>query len=214
MKRAALYGRVSTKDKGQEVENQSRDIRDLIKKEQWTLFRSYDDYETGARGDRAAFLQMMRDAEAKKFDVLVFWSLDRLTREGALKTLQYLQRLTDLGIGWRSYTEPYLDSCGVFRDAVISILATIAKQERIRMSERTKAGMARARAAGSRIGRPSVELRPDVNAAQVARLRKQGRSWEKIAKHMGISRNSARRIASRGVQKGFAVSVPATTQIQ
>jgi DNA invertase Pin-like site-specific DNA recombinase len=214
MKRDALYGRVSTKDKGQDVENQTRNMRQLLIQEDWKLFRVYDDYESGGRGDRAAFLQMMRDAEAKKFDVLVFWSLDRLTREGALKTLQYLEKLTELGVGWRSYSEPYLDSCGVFKEAVISILAVIAKQERIRMSERTKAGMERARAAGSRIGRPSVELRPDVNAAQVARLRKQGRSWERIAQHLGISRNSARRIASKAVQKGFLVSPSASTQIQ
>jgi DNA invertase Pin-like site-specific DNA recombinase len=48
-------------------------------------------------------------------------------------------------VGWKSFTEQYLDSCGIFRDAVLSILATIAKQERIRLSERTVAGLQRAR---------------------------------------------------------------------
>jgi DNA invertase Pin-like site-specific DNA recombinase len=50
--------------------------------------------------------------------------------EGVLETLQYLRTLTSYGVGWKSFTEQYLDSCGVFRDAVLSILATIAKQER------------------------------------------------------------------------------------
>jgi DNA invertase Pin-like site-specific DNA recombinase len=212
--RAAIYARVSTKDKGQEVENQNRNMRELLKKEGWSLFRVYDDHETGSRGDRAGFLQMMRDAEAKKFDVVVFWALDRLTREGALETLQYLQKLTEWGVGFRSYSEPYLDSCGVFRDAVISILATIAKQERIRMSERTKAGMERARSQGIRLGRPSVENRPGVHVAKVARLRRLGHSWEEIGSQLGVSRNSARRIASKAVQKGFSKATQPVTQIQ
>jgi DNA invertase Pin-like site-specific DNA recombinase len=61
----------------------------------------------------------------------------RFSREGVLETLHHLQRLAQYGVGYRSFTEQYLDSCGVFKDAVLSILATIAKQERIRLSERT-----------------------------------------------------------------------------
>ena len=75
---------------------------------------------------------------------MLFWSLDRFSREGVFETLQYLQRLTAYGVGYRSFSEQYLDSCGMFRDAVISILAVIAKQERVRLSERTLAGLARA----------------------------------------------------------------------
>ena len=67
------------------------------------------------------------------------------------ETLQHLQRLTAYGVGYRSFTEQYLDSCGLFKDAVISILATIAKQERVRLSERTVAGLHRARQQG-RVG--------------------------------------------------------------
>jgi DNA invertase Pin-like site-specific DNA recombinase len=69
--------------------------------------------------------------------VLLFWSLARLSREGVLETLQHLQRLTSYGIAWRSFTEQYLDSTGIFREAVIGILAAIAKQERVRPAERT-----------------------------------------------------------------------------
>ncbi|HEY4053386.1 MAG TPA: hypothetical protein VGL74_06580 [Terriglobales bacterium] len=56
----------------------------------------------------------------------------------------------------RSYTEQYLDSTGIFKDAVISIIATIAKQENIRRSERIMAGLARAKRNGSRLERPLV----------------------------------------------------------
>ncbi len=69
-----------------------------------------------------------------------------------LPTLHHLQRLDSWGVAWRSYTEQYLDSTGIFKDAVISIMATIAKQENIRRSERIVAGLQRARRNGSRLG--------------------------------------------------------------
>jgi DNA invertase Pin-like site-specific DNA recombinase len=99
---------------------------------------------------------MFADARARKFDLVLFWSLDRLSREGVSATLGYLARLTDAGVDWRSYTEEYLDSTGVFRDAVIAILAVIAKQERIRRSERAAAAIARLRGQGrtDHLGRP------------------------------------------------------------
>ena len=56
------------------------------------------------------------DAAQRRFDVLLFWALDRFSREGVIETLNYLQRLNSLGINWRSHTEQYLDSCGVFRE--------------------------------------------------------------------------------------------------
>jgi DNA invertase Pin-like site-specific DNA recombinase len=84
-------------------------------------------------------------ASRREFDIVLFWALDRFSREGVLPTLQYLQHPDAYGVGWRSYTEQYLDSTGVFKDAVISIMATIAKQENIRRSERIVAGLQRAR---------------------------------------------------------------------
>ena len=73
---------------------------------------------------------MFEAASRREFDVLLFWSLDRLSREGTVETLNHLQRLTSYGVHWRSFTEQYLDSTGIFREAVIGILAAVAKQER------------------------------------------------------------------------------------
>ena len=70
-------------------------------------------------------------------------------------------------MNYRSFAEQYFDSCGIFQDAVISILATIAKQERIRISERVRAGLDRARAKGQKLGRPRAS--PD--ASKIAALR-------------------------------------------
>jgi DNA invertase Pin-like site-specific DNA recombinase len=126
----------------------------------------------------------------REFDLVLFWSLDRLSREGVLQTLTYLQTLTSYGVGWKSFTEQYLDSCGVFKDAVLSILATIAKQERIRLSERTIAGLERARKAGAAIGRPRVVT----DRAKVRQLRAAGKSLPAIAREMDLSITTVARI--------------------
>ena len=118
-----------------------------------------------------------------------FWALDRFSREGVLATLQYLQRLSGYGIGYRSFTEGYLDSCGMFKDAVIGILAVVAKQERIRISERVQAGLHRARAAGRVGGRP----RGVFDRARVQELRQQGLSIGEIAAEVGVPRTSVHR---------------------
>jgi DNA invertase Pin-like site-specific DNA recombinase len=156
--RVAIYARVSTKDKGQEVENQLRQLREFSSTQGWTVYREFVDHETGSTNDRPAFQTMFKEASQRKFDVLLFWALDRLSREGVLETLQHLNRLTSYGVGYRSFTEQYFDSCGIFKDAVIAIIATVARQERVRISQRVRAGLEVARAKGKRIGRPPRTL--------------------------------------------------------
>jgi DNA invertase Pin-like site-specific DNA recombinase len=181
--RLALYARVSTKDKGQETENQLRQLRDFAIHSGWTIVAEYIDHESGKISDRDEFQRMFEDASRRQFDVLLFWSLDRLSREGVLPTLQHLQRLTRYGVGYRSFTEQYFDSCGIFRDAVISIAATLAKQERLKISERTVAGLERARKQGRVGGRPKLVLDRD----QVRRLRGEGKSLREISDVMGLA---------------------------
>lgn len=156
-KRVAIYARVSTPKK-QETLNQLAELREFCKRQGWRLFNEYIDHETGAVPTRAGFQEMLLHASQRRFDVLLFWALDRLTREGTLATLQYLERLTSYQVGYKSFTEPYLDSCGTFKEVVISLLATMAKQERLRMSERVRAGIAQARRAGKHIGRPPLRV--------------------------------------------------------
>jgi len=188
----AIYARVSTKDKGQDTENQLVQLREFASKQGWTISREYIDRESGKNSDRAEFQQMFEDASRRKFDLLLFWALDRLSREGALKTLQHLDRLESYGVGFRSFTEPYFDSCGIFKEAVVSIVATLAKQERIRLAERTKAGLSIARSKGKTLGRPKLQVEP----AEIARLRQQGLSLRAIGRHLGISEGSVRRLAA------------------
>lgn len=181
--RVALYARVSTKDKGQEVENQLTQLREFAARNGWLIVREYIDHETGKVAEREQFEQMFSDANQRRFDVLLFWALDRLSREGVLPTLKHLERLTSYGVGYRSFTEQYFDSCGIFKDAVIAIVATVAKQERIRISERVRAGMSRARSKGRKLGRPATA----VDMFSVGARRASGESLRAIARDLGVS---------------------------
>ena len=129
----------------------------------------------------------------KKFDVLFFWSLDRLTRKGTLATLKYLELLETYGVGWRSHTEPWIDSAGPFRVVIISLLASLAKQERVRISERVRAGLTRAKQYGTRSGRSIGRPRALFQRDRALELRRQGLSWRKIAKTIGVSPSTIRR---------------------
>lgn len=156
----ALYARVSTDDKGQDPLNQLLELREFAAKQSWEIVREYTDEASAKNGDRPGFKQMWEDAAKHRFDCLLFWSLDRLTREGAYATLTYLRRLKAHGINFKSHQEPYIDSLGIFGDAIISILGTMAEQQRIRISDATKAGLERVRKAGKKkIGRPRVSDR-------------------------------------------------------
>lgn len=192
-----MYARVSTRDK-QETMNQLAQLREFCQQQGWLVATEYIDHETGSVSTRAEFQKMLLHASQRKFDVLLFWALDRLTREGTLATLQYLERLTSYHVGYKSFTEPYLDSCGTFKDVVISLLATMAKQERIRMGERVRAGIAQARRAGKRLGRPPLAV---LTAEDITKLRKERARtkvpFRTLAGKYGISVFTAHQLCTR-----------------
>src|SRR3989442_2625887 len=157
--KVAIYTRVSGKSNRQDAANQSLQLVEYCQRQGWD-YVEYTDRMSGTRADRAAFLQMFEDARLKHFDIVLFWALDRFSREGTLQTLQYLQRLDSYGVAWKRFSEMYLDSTGMFRDAVIAILATIAKQEHARLSERVVAGLRRAKRAGPVVCRTGALAAP------------------------------------------------------
>lgn len=193
-RRVAIYARVSTKDKGQDVENQLDQLRSYCARMGYDVSREYIDHASGKRSDRDQFQALFADAGRKLFDLVLFWSLDRFSREGVLETLQHLQKLGAAQVDWKSYTEQYLDSCGLFRDAVLAILATIAKQERIRISERTMAGLAKARSRGTKSGNPIGHPRAIFDRQKLLDMRTAGASLSQIADKLKISRTTAARV--------------------
>src|SRR5262249_25576802 len=157
--RIAIYARVSTDDKGQDPENQLRQLRQWCASAGHELVHEYVDHESGRKGtkDRKQFAALFEDAHKRKFDCVLFWALDRFTREGMVPTIMHLQRLASYGVGFRSYTEPHLATDNeLVRNILLALLASLAEVEAQKISERTRAGMARAQAQGKRIGRPTI----------------------------------------------------------
>ncbi len=191
----AIYARVSTGQ--QDTENQLNQLRSFAASQGWSVKREYIDAATGKTGDREQFKSLFKAASRREFELVLFWSLDRFSREGVLATLTHLQNLTHYGVGYRSFTEQYLDSCGGFRDAVISILAVIAKQERVRLSERTIAGLQRARARGRIGGRPRAVCEP----SEVVRLKSDGKTLADIALKLKVSKSTVYRILQQSGKK-------------
>src|SRR5207302_7715021 len=94
--------------------------------------------------DRHALAAMLDDAHKRKFDIVLCWSLDRLSREGLEPTIGYLRRLSSAGVAFHSYLEPMLSTDNpMVRDVLLAVMASMAAMERARISERTKAGLAR-----------------------------------------------------------------------
>jgi DNA invertase Pin-like site-specific DNA recombinase len=177
--RVAIYRRTSSSDGHQEVENQLGELRRFAAA-RGEIAGEYVDDESGSHADRPEFRRLFDDAAQRHFDVVLFWALDRLTREGARETLQYLNRLGEYGVAFRSFSEPYLDSCGMFKDAIIAILGMIAKQERTRIVERVRAGLNRARIHGTRSGKPVDRPKAVFWRYKIIELRSQGKSWREI----------------------------------
>ena len=181
--RVAIYARVSTKDKGQDTENQLHQLREFAERH-GTVYKVYTDQESGGKADRAEFKTLLLEAYQQKFDLVVFWRLDRFSREGALATLRYLKELKDHGVNYKSFTEPYLDSLGPFGDVIVSMLATIAAQDLLKISENTKAALAKKKAAGVKLGTPS---KSQEQIEQIRRLKGGGMSNYAIGKALKIS---------------------------
>jgi len=178
----AIYVRVSTKDRGHDTENQLIQLRQYAARQRWAVVGVYEDHISGKTVDRQAFRQLFEDASKRCFDVVLVWALDRLTREGVFETFEYIRKLTAHGVKFESYTEAHFRTTGPAGELMLAIAAWIAKQERIRIAERTRAGVERARRQGKHIGRPKSMFRRDL----ARELRAEGWSWGRIATELGV----------------------------
>ncbi len=179
--RTAIYVRVSTTNKGQDVDNQLIVLREFCERMGYKVTGEYMDEVSGGTSDRPAFKKLFADAAKRKFDLVLFWSLDRWTREGTRAAIKYMEQLESYGVGFKSYTEQYIDSCGIFKDVVISLLSTLAKQEKVRISERVKAGLARSKKKG---GRPQIDT---TIIDRIKLMKSEGLSNRVIGKTLNLS---------------------------
>jgi DNA invertase Pin-like site-specific DNA recombinase len=164
----------------------------------------YIDRASGKTAQRDAFKDLFAAASRREFGVVLVWALDRFTREGVTETFIHIRKLLDYGVQFESYSEAHFRTTGPAGELMLAIAAWIAKQERIRISERTKAGLARARAKGRVGGRPAKVF--DRYAALKMRAQKPPMSWRAIARKLGIAQSSIRaalaKMPARGPKRG------------
>jgi DNA invertase Pin-like site-specific DNA recombinase len=183
--KVAIYTRISKETS--DSTNQLIVLREYCQRMGYEIYGEYIDTISGASTNKPEFNRMMQDASRRKYDMVLFYALDRFTREGTRKTIHYLQMLEDYGVVYKSYTEQYIDSSGIFKDVIIALLSTLAKQERMRISERVLAGLDRARKQGRVGGRPALD---NGLINKIKAMKSSGRTIVDIAKTLGISRGS------------------------
>lgn len=151
--KVALWLRVSGDE--QDTDNQWLQLEAEAERRGFEVAKVYNATVSAFQGAHQRLLsEVYDDARLGRFDVLLCWALDRLSREGPLATLEIVHRLSQTGVNVASLQEPWLEVSGEFRDLLIAITGWVARMESERRSERTKAGLGRAKANGVKLGRP------------------------------------------------------------
>lgn len=185
-KRAAIYLRVSRADQSSALQLDS--TSDFVKHREWKLAHSFaDDGLSGATDKRPGFRAMLEASRRRAFDVLVVYRADRLFRS-LPELVMTIDELAARGIGFVSVTEQF-DTTTPTGRMLLQLVGVFAEFERAVLRERTRDGIAAARKRGARIGRP----RRDVDRELVARLRARGKTWDAIARELGVPARTLRR---------------------
>jgi len=196
MMRVGIYGRISTLDKGQDVDLQLGPLREYAQARGWTVYKEYiDEGVSGAKQRRPALDDLLHAARRREIDVILVWKLDRFARS-LRHLILTLGELEAIGVAFVSLTEN-IDVTTPTGRLLVHILGALGEFERDLIRERVKAGLARARAKGKQLGRPRKVFHRD----QVEKLRAQGLSYRKIGKQLGISPALALRLCRNGDTK-------------
>lgn len=196
MQRIATYHRVSTTDQDPELcRAELREAASRLGK----LVLEVEETGSGANNDRPGLHQILDAAATAKIDHVIIWKIDRFGRS-SLDLLTNVRRLTDSGCAFSAITQGLRINAGsdpVSR-LLLTMLAGVAEFERETIRERSKAGVAKARAAGKHIGRPRSPTAPE--PSRVQQLRADGLSWPQIADALDCSASAARRASARASQ--------------
>ena len=186
--RAALYARVSTSGKGQDVEVQLAELRQVAEQRGWVVVGVYaDEGISGSKGRRPALDRLMDDARRGKLDIVAVVRFDRFARS-TRHLLTALEDFRTMGVDFVSLREQ-VDTSTPMGKAMFTIIAAVAELEKDIIRERVVAGIAKAKADGVHCGRPKTEI--DLRAPQA--LLAQGLPLREVADMLGVSRSTLRR---------------------
>jgi DNA invertase Pin-like site-specific DNA recombinase len=191
-KRAALYVRVSTD--AQTVENQLRELRQVAERRGWEVIQVYSDAGiSGAksRNGRPGLDAMLKDANRRKFDIVLAWSIDRLGRS-LIDLLDTIQHLDACGVDLY-LDQQTIDTTTPMGKLVFQVTGAFAEFERSMIRQRIKAGLKRAIAEGVKLGRPKIDSGTE---RKVRRQLANGVGILKVAKSLGIGTGTVQRISN------------------
>jgi site-specific DNA recombinase len=166
--KVALYARVSKDEhekdsRYQDPENQLTALRQYCKAHGWEVVSEYVDRLSGADPNRPEFKRVMKEHWMKGYQAIIIWKFDRFSRQPLFVSMSYIEQLKIQGVGLISMTESWLDTRkeNPMGELVVAIMAWASAEERRKISERTKAGIAQRRAIGQwRGGRPKKRGAP------------------------------------------------------
>jgi DNA invertase Pin-like site-specific DNA recombinase len=204
-KRVAIYARVSTVDKGQDPETQLLVLREYAARRGFRCIGEYVEYASGTREDRPRYRALLEVARKRQVDVVLVWRYDRFARSTQALVLA-LKEFQSLGVDFISYQEN-IDTTTPQGEMIFTVMASLAQFESALISERVRAGMARAKAQGKRISR--APLAENIQA-RIATLYAQGTSIHQISKQLRIGYGTAWNYVQR-VKAGHLVSGPRHT---
>jgi DNA invertase Pin-like site-specific DNA recombinase len=189
-KRVGIYLRVSTS--GQTVENQRQDLARVAEQRGWTIAGEYVDHGvSGSKGRerRPAFDRLAKDAGAGKLDMVAAWSIDRIGRNvGHL--VEFIDDLRQQNVGLYLHQQQ-VDTSTASGRAFLQMAGVFAEFERSVIVERINAGLARARAQGKHLGRPSVSAKVE---QRIRDLRIEGFGMLKIARQLRCGVSTVQRV--------------------
>ena len=152
--KVCIYCRVSTGD--QDTANQLQVLTNWANQRGFEVIKVYEEEESAWKaGHQKKLSTLITDARLRRFQAVLVWSLDRLSREGALAILSLVQKLSVCGVRVLSYQESWTEAPGEIGELLYALTGWVARMESQRRSERTKAGLARLVAQGKRLGRPT-----------------------------------------------------------
>jgi len=153
-KRVAIYARVSTFEKGQDPETQLRQLREYVTRRNFSMEGEFIDYASGKTENREQYKAMLDLVRKRHIDVVLVWRYDRFARS-TQALVNALNEFKTLGVDFISYQEN-IDTTTPQGELIFSIMASLAQFESALISQRVKAGMARAKAQGKLVSRPTL----------------------------------------------------------
>ncbi|MGD0056352.1 MAG: recombinase family protein [Methanomassiliicoccales archaeon] len=197
MTKVALYARVSRHDKDQDPENQLIKLREFVKRRGWDIYAEFKDFASGAAPSRPQFDKMIGEGRARHYDAILVVRIDRLARS-TRNLLNLLEEMQRYGVDLVC-TDQEIDTKSPAGKLLFTVLGAVAELELELIRDRTKDGLARARAQGKKLGRPPSPATTD----EILGLRAQGLSLRDIGAKVGLSRQAVKqRLRRARVQNG------------